>query len=225
LYSEDAKTMARLIKERVSIRSYLPDPVSKEDLDLVLEAGRRSPSGENAQPWKFIVVQDEKSRQIIGDLARIGSGRRFTGEFINKTMEHRFEGLDDPVKKKAVFDKLTSGSVSAFLAEAPLLIVVIGDKGVWDTPFDCSAAIENMLLQAQALQLGACWVNAITMDIRDELILKDLLAIPEKYKTLSVLALGYPTKMRGPRKRLTMEEIVCDEKFGKAYVPGGSIDV
>jgi nitroreductase len=214
--------MARLITERVSIRSYLPDPVSQEHLDLILEAGRRAPSGENAQPWKFIVVQDDRTRKIIGDLARIGSGRRFTAEYINKTMDHRFEGLDDPAKRKAVFDKLTSGSVSAFLAEAPLLIVVVGRKGVWDTPFDCSAAIENMLLQAQAMQLGGCWVNAITMDVRDETVLADLLTVPADYKIVSVISFGYPPKMRGPRKRLPMEEIVYNEKFGQAYVPGGA---
>lgn len=118
---DEAQIIAKIITERVSIRHYLPDPVKKEDLDLILEAGRRAPSGENAQPWKFIVVQDETMRQTLGDLARQGSRRRFTGEYVNKVLEHRFATLQDQEKKKEVFDKLTSGNRFPPPCQCPLI--------------------------------------------------------------------------------------------------------
>lgn len=47
------------IKKRRSVRSYTGDPVSKEDLIQIVDAGRLAPSGNNRQPWDFIVVTDK----------------------------------------------------------------------------------------------------------------------------------------------------------------------
>lgn len=53
----------QVIKTRRSIRSYRPDPVPEEKLNRVLEAARLAPSGNNRQPWKFILVRDEKIKR------------------------------------------------------------------------------------------------------------------------------------------------------------------
>src|SRR5512136_1242487 len=155
-----AEATMKVIQDRRSIREFTPDPVSDQELDMILEAGQQAPSGENAQPWRFIIVKNETLRKKMGAIAGGGSGRRFTAEFVTKKMQERFTSLEDEAKKKAAFEKLTSGKVSAFLATAPMSIVVCGKKDVWDMPFDTSAAIENMLLVATALDLGACWVIA-----------------------------------------------------------------
>ena len=212
----EALAVEKVMAERVSIRAYLDEPVSQENLDKILEAGRRAPSGENAQPFRFIVTTDPVLRKKIGKLAQKGSGRRFTGEFVTGKMQARFAGLTDPEKRESAFKKLTSGVVSAFLADAPLLITVVGDKYVWDTPFDCSAAIENMHLMAHALGIGACWVNACTLDVRDEIELKEMLKIPEWCKVLSIISFGTPDKHRAPRKRKPMEELVFDQDMSAA---------
>ena len=140
-----AEATMKVIQDRRSIREWTDEPVSEEDLQMILESGRQAPSGENAQPWRFIVVRDAETRRKMGALAGGGSGRRFTAEFVTHQMQERFASLQDEAKKKAAFEKLTSGQVSAFLANAPLNIVVCGKKDVWDTPYDTSAAIENML--------------------------------------------------------------------------------
>ena len=212
-----ADATLKVIQDRRSIRNYSPDPVSDEDLDMILEAARQAPSGENAQPWRFIIVKDESTRHKLGMLAGGGSGRRFTAEFVTKKMQERFSGLEDEAKKKAAFEKLTSGQVSAFLAEAPVSIVVIGKKDVWDLPYDTSAAIENILLMVTALNLGACWVIAPCIDIRDELRLKELLCVPEEFKVISIISIGHPTRPHRPRPRLDIKELVFAEKFGDAY--------
>ena len=56
----------KIIQDRRSIREYSPEPVSDKDLDLILEAARQAPSGENAQPWRFIVVKRPLNAQEIG---------------------------------------------------------------------------------------------------------------------------------------------------------------
>ena len=212
-----AEATMKVIQDRRSIREYTADPVSDHDLDLILEAARQAPSGENAQPWRFIVVKDPQTRKKLGALAGGGSGRRFTSEFVTKQMQERFSGLQDEEKKKAAFEKLTSGKVSAFLADAPVDLIVCGKKGVWDLPYDTSAAIENILLMVTALDLGACWVIAPCIDIRDEERLKELLGMPEDYKAISIISIGHPTRPHRPRPRLPIKDIVFTEKWGDAY--------
>jgi nitroreductase len=53
------------IKTRTSIRKYLPKPVEEEKLHMVLEAARLSPSARNDQNWHFIVVRDEKKKDLL----------------------------------------------------------------------------------------------------------------------------------------------------------------
>jgi len=207
----------KIIQDRRSVRQYTAEPVPDEHLDLILEAARQAPSGENAQPWRFIVVKDAATRKQLGAIAGGGSGRRFSAEFATEKMQERFTTLEDEAKKKAAFEKLTSGRVSAFLADAPVSIVVCGKKDVWDMPYDTSAAIENMLLMVTALDLGACWVIAPCIDIRDEERLKKLLDVPEGVKVVSIIAIGHPTRPHRPRPRLPRNELVFDEKWDVAY--------
>ena len=216
MYSLVDATM-KVIQDRRSIRHYSEETISEEDLWMILEAARQAPSGENAQPWRFIIVKDESTRNKLGAIARGGSGRRFTAEYVTKKMHERFVTLKDEAKKKAIFEKLTSGSVSAFLAEAPVSIVVCGKKGVWDMPYDTSAAIENMLLMITALDLGACWVIAPCIDIRDEEQLKEVLGVPEEYKIVSIVAVGHHTRYPKQRPRIALHELVYSEQWDEAY--------
>lgn len=207
----------KVIQDRRSVRNFTDEPIADQDLDMILEAARLAPSGENAQPWRFIVVKDELMRKKMGAIAGGGSSRRFTAEFVTRKMQERFANLEDEAKKQAAFQKLTTGQVSAFMAEAPVNLVVCGKKDVWDTPYDTSAAIENILLMVAALGLGACWVIAPCIDIRDEDRIKGLLGIPEDYKAVSILSIGHPARAHKPRPRMPLKELVFTEKWGEDY--------
>jgi nitroreductase len=213
----------KVIQDRRSIREFTEEPVSEYDLDMIMEAARQAPSGENAQPWRFIIVKDEGMRKKMGAIAGGGSGRRFTAEFVTKKMQERFINLQDDAKRQAAFQKLTSGQVSTFMADAPINIVVCGKKDVWDMPYDTSAAIENILLMVTALGLGACWVIAPCIDIRDEERIKNLLDIPEGFKAVSILSVGHPTRPHRPRPRLAINELVFNEKWGDPYYKKESV--
>ena len=53
------------IKTRKSVRSYSEQKISDDILNEILEAGRLAPSWVNVQPWKFIVIRDEKTKELI----------------------------------------------------------------------------------------------------------------------------------------------------------------
>ncbi len=59
------------ITSRRNVRSFADRPIRPEDLDQILEAGRRSPSSQNWQPWDFILVTD---RQQLRELAQVWWG-------------------------------------------------------------------------------------------------------------------------------------------------------
>ena len=56
-----------VIKTRRSIRKYEPDPVSEEEINKILEAGRWAPSADNSQPWRFIVLRSQEVRKKLAD--------------------------------------------------------------------------------------------------------------------------------------------------------------
>jgi len=55
----------KVIEKRRSIRRFKPEPMAKDDLKKILEAGRLAPSGGNRQPWYFIVVRDLETKRAL----------------------------------------------------------------------------------------------------------------------------------------------------------------
>jgi len=102
-------------------------------------------------------------------------------------MQKRFEGIEDPVKRAEVLRFMYSGEVSEFAKNAPVVIAVIGSlmEGSVDVPYDLSACIENILLEAHSLGLGACWVHGPVASSRDARRFKRILKIPEAWANTS----------------------------------------
>ena len=214
-----------VITSRKSIRRYKSDPIPDDMLDKVLEAARWAPTGENYQPWCFIVVRDQEIKNKIGDLARIGSGSRMTAWYCLGQMQKRFEAIQDEQKRAEVLRFMYSGEVSEFAKKAPVVIAVIGNlmEGSVDVPYDLSAAIENMLLEAHSLGLGACWVHGPVASTRDAKKFKEILGIPTgmgEYKVIAYVAIGWPAEERKhPRPKKNLVDLVYWEQFGQKERP------
>lgn len=124
------------------------------------------------------------------------------------------------VKNKEKREKLSQGTFAKFLANAPIVIVGCGNmksSPKWHV-VDVSIAMEHMVLEATELGLGTCWVGSF-----NEEEVKELLKIPEEYKVIALLAIGYPHEkidilreiLHIIRRRKKLEEIVSFEEFGR----------
>ena len=100
------------------------------------------------------------------------------------------------------------------LETAPLALVICADENkndVWIE--DCSIASVLVQLNAQSIGLGSCWIQirnrSYSENITSEKYIQNLLEIPENYKVLSIIAIGYPEKTRDgkPFKELQFEKI------------------
>lgn len=117
------------------------------------------------------------------------------------------------VTDRAVLDSMAAALPYAkMLTGAPMAIVVCGDttrSSYWY--LDCSAATQNILLAAEALELGAVWTAAYPYDDRMAVVSR-YTALPEHIKPLCVIPVGYPAMPHSPKDKWD-ESKVHENKF------------
>jgi nitroreductase len=121
----------------------------------------------------------------------------------------RFVVVREKATLQALAAALPNGSM---IANAPVGIVVCGDLNAAHAGElsyllqDCSAAIENLLLAAHALGLGACWLGVHPRQPRIEALTK-ILGLPEKIVPVSGIALGWPGEEKAERTRFDAKHV------------------
>jgi nitroreductase len=102
---------------------------------------------------------------------------------------------------------------SAMLTQAPLAIVVCGEPGgaKWPEywPQDCSAATENILVEAQLLGLGAVWLGVYPLQERMR-PLRELFGLPDDVELFAMVAVGFPAEQKPPAERYDATRIHRD---------------
>ena len=199
------------INKRCSIRRMKADPVEKEKIVKVLEAGRRAPSWGNTQPWRFIVVQDEAKR---AELARVGGQPQINAPVIIVCCAT----ADDFTKKGhgAALDSLIPvGAMTEELKNIVLQNDVFAPYLQGDAAMAMRAAeqlmiaVAYMTLEAVNQGLATCWVGAIAPKE-----MQKAMNLPDNIFVHSVLPLGYADEDPRPRPRKDMDKIVWWEQYG-----------
>jgi nitroreductase len=99
-----------------------------------------------------------------------------------------------------------------FLANAPIGIVVVIDPELSRHAVEDGAiATMNMLLEAHALGLGACWIGAYNSSYEERI--KEILKIPRNKRVLSIISIGYPAETP-IKNRKELDEIVFIDSYG-----------
>jgi nitroreductase len=158
----------KTIKSRRSIRAYKPDQIKQEELDLIIEAGIHAPTGHNTQPWHFTIIQNPDVIQHINEISKAVMA------------EVKIDWIRN-LGLKTDYD---------ITYKAPTLIIVSGKKDAVTWKTDCDAAIENMLLAAESLNIGSVWLGFATFGFRKEGEAEKI-GIPEGYEPYYGIALGY----------------------------------
>lgn len=123
-----------------------------------------------------------------------------------------FRVVRDAGLRNRIADGLPNGQM---LRQAPVGIVVTGDLNRAHSQElsyliqDCSAAIENLLLAATALGLGACWLGVHPRPDRIAL-LRGLFQLPDHHVPIAAIALGYPQEQPAPRTRYREDAVTWD---------------
>ena len=160
-----------VIKSRRSVRSYKPEQIKQEELDAIIEAAIHAPSGHNTQPWHFTVVQDPAVIRHISDVAK---------EYMARVPFDWIKNLG-----------LNPDYVISY--NAPTVIIVSGRKDAITWKTDCDAAIQNMLIAAESLDIGTVWLGFAPFCFRKEGEAEKI-GVPEGYEPHYGVALGYKAK-------------------------------
>ena len=207
----DLDVLMRIIESRRSIRRYKPNPVPREVLLRIVEAGRWAPSSANSQPWDVVVVQDPTTKDMIQEsvkhcITRIKELRDFP--FLSTFTGHYM--LEAPVQLVVCGDPRFS-YVSMMHAVDP-------DVERWAMWGSVSMAVQNMLLAAHAAGLASV---AFTNFMPEEV--KKILDIPDPLKVVCILPLGYANEQRAATPRRPLEDFVHWERFDAAKMRSDSL--
>lgn len=167
-----------IIKGRRSIRKFKDGAVEKEKIEEVINAAQMAPSAGNLQARDFVIVTNKITKR---QLTKAALGQ-------------------------------------SFIEQAPVVIVVVASidrssriyrsRGELYAILDAAAGIENMLLAAHMIGLGACWVGAF-----DENTVGELLGIPDKALPVAIIPVGYPDEQPVMPPRIAMDRLVHYETW------------
>lgn len=182
----DGRDMLKVILKRQSDRAYDNErKVEEEKLERILTAGRMAPSACNAQPWKFIVVNEEN---LKNELAQATSAKLL--------------GMNHFTKQAPVH--------IVIVREKPNVTSTLGGW-VKDKDFslmDIGIATQSMCLQATAEGLGTCILGWF-----DEKKVRELLAIPRSKRVELIVTLGYPAKETREKHRKKKQEVISRNRY------------
>jgi nitroreductase len=173
------------IHNRYSQGKVKPDPLPRELIEKLLEAAVQAPNHYKVRPWRFVVL--------------MGDGRNRLGEVMAASQQERHPEF--PLES---FDKCR-----ALPLRAPVVIAVGVDKPTESKVLEvenicaAAAAIQNLLLAAQALGLGAKWR---TGEWARDAKVKEFLGLEPDQHLIGFIYIGYPEFMADPASRPSFED-------------------
>lgn len=148
-----------LVLSRRSIRKYREGKISKEQIDILLEAAMSAPTARNLRAWEFIIIKEPSRLKTLSEAHPYGK----------------------------------------MLVDASLAILVCGDmnieKMISYQNQNCGAATQNILLAANALNLGAVWLGVYPRKERIEAIAK-ICKLPNHIVPISLISIGHPDEKK-----------------------------
>src|SRR6201998_4042159 len=199
-----------IIRTTRSMRRLKPDPVPNELIRKILEAGVCAPSGGNMQRWRFLVIRDAKTKDTVGALYKRAwdeqvAPRYRSDEPAPGTSRERFERM------RAAAEYLAN-----HIHEAPVWILpcLEGANPTRTSGSSIYPAVQNMLLAARALGLGA---TLTTLYLQFEKEAEAAMGLPPEVHSYAILPLVYPMGKFGPVRRGVLADVVYEDHWGQAY--------
>jgi nitroreductase len=195
-----------------AMRRLKPDPVPDALIRQILEAGICAPNGGNTQRWRFLVIKDPQIKRNV---------QAFYKRAFDEVVGPRYLGSAPPpgvskdayVRQHAAVEYLTD-----HFHEAPVWIVACLEEGSAPSTRWSGAsiypAVQNMLLAARALGLGA---TLTTRHLLYEKETEAALGLPPGVHSYAILPIGYPMGKFGAVGRGPLAEIVYEDRWGKPY--------
>jgi nitroreductase len=177
------------IQRRTSVRRFRPDPVPRDTIRTLLDCAVRAPNHKLTEPWRFVVLTG-------GAVPRLAELRA----------RHRLKRYADPESDEA---RAAAEKMRRETTDTPAFIVVIcavsNDDITREEDYAATMmATANLMIAAESLGLGT---YLKTGGIMREPALEALVGLPDGFRIVGVMALGFPAEPETPRKRRPAGEL------------------
>jgi nitroreductase len=210
--TENAPNLFEIMRTTRSMRRLKPDPVPDALLRQVLEAGTCAANGGNMQSWRFLVIRDPAIKQAVAVYYK-----RAWDEIVGPRYR---SGGPAPGTTPERFARMLAAAehLAEHFHEAPVWIVpcLFGATPTRTSGSSIYPAVQNMLLAARALGLGA---TLTTLYLQFEKDAEAAMGLPVDVHSYAILPLGYPIGRFGPVRRGALADVVYDDRWGHAF-PG-----
>ena len=200
--------MRDLLRERRSIRKYLERTVDLETMKRVFDAARYAPSAHNAQPWRFVIIDEPERKKLLAEAM---------AEEWDIDLES--DGVAPKIRRK-----LEKDSIEVFIHSPVLIVACLSMEDMVEYPDEdrqdleyllgvqsLAASVQNLLLAACAEGLGATWYCA---PVFCQDTVREVLGLPDHVDPQALITLGYPAEDPTPPPRLPLSDVVHYNRWG-----------
>jgi len=191
-----------------AIRRYLPDDIPTDDLNAIMFAATRGPSGHNSQPFRFLVLRRTPGAAAARALLAKGFALSWQGE--------RHDPPAEDQSRRARMARTMNEFVDT-IADAPVIVIACNRDRHSRTDITAGASVypacQNLLLAARAFGYGGV-ITQWHHPVRAEL--EAVLGLPEGVVIAGVIPLGKPAGAHGPVRRLPLPDLVYEDTYGNA---------
>ena len=207
-----SKNVFDIIHSTRAMRRLKTDPVPDDLVVKILDAGIRAPNGGNSQTWHFVVIKDRAIKEAVQVIYKKGYDEIMGPHYASATPPPG----SDPAKHHR--QHLAVEYLTDHYHEAPIWIVACINHGE-RAPERMSGAsiypaVQNMLLAARALGLGAS-LTTRHMFFAEEA--DAALQLPAGYLSYAILPIGYPMGNFGPVGRGDLKDFVSLDRIGQSW--------
>ena len=196
-----------IIRSTRSMRRLKRDAVPNELIRKILEAGICAPSGGNMQRWRFLVIRDAETKRTIGAYYKRAWDEQVAPRYRS--------GEPAPGMNRDRFLRLLDAAeyLAAHIHQAPVWIMpcLEGSTPTRTSGSSIYPAVQNMLLAARALGLGA---TLTTLYLSFEKEVSAALGLPPDVHSYALLPIGYPIGRFGPVRRVPLADVVFENRWG-----------
>ena len=213
-----------IIEARKSVRKYLDKEIPNDVLKQILDAGRLAPSWMNSQPWKFIVVKNQETKNLLSKLSSNQPHVRYANAVIVCVADNNAwskEEFGKILKEKGIKDEAIDNIMTMQVLYPPLLGK---ETTLLRSVEQVTYATAYMTLEAERLGVACCVIGALGNEVTKVLPevykeVKEKLGLDENQCIISMLTLGYEAEKQPANKlRKSFDEVISLEKLGNKFI-------
>ncbi|MGZ5125182.1 MAG: nitroreductase family protein [Burkholderiales bacterium] len=167
-----------------AVRAYTPTQPTETQIRDLLDAAVHAPTAMHLEPWAFVVVQDKALLKRYSDRAK---------ELLLEDLRGDGDLARDAATKQHLMKKLGDPSFNIFYDAGTLVVICRKPLGPY-AKADCWLTAENLMLAACEKGMGTCCIG-FAVPVLNEPDVKQELHIPEDYRAIAPIVVGYPKTM------------------------------